>query len=51
LSEIKGKLQTLSDDVWDVMAKSDTHNSNLFAIYTRLNDIIESINNGGVRTQ
>jgi len=41
--EVKEKLEKLSSDIWDVMAKSTTHNSNLFAIYTRLNDIIESI--------
>lgn len=43
LDDVQGKLQKLSEDIWGVMAKSDTHNANLFAIYTRLNDTIESI--------
>ena len=41
--ELKPKLENLRDDVWNVMAQSDIHNPNLFAIYTRLGDIISSI--------
>ena len=49
--EIKEKLENLRDDIWDVMAQSDIHNPNLFAIYTRLGDIIKSIYTSGERTQ
>ena len=51
LDSTKEKLQKLSDDIWDVMAKSSTHNANLFAIRTRLEDTIESIVTHAKRTE
>ena len=47
MSETLTLVTTLKDDVWKVIAASETYNRPLHVIYERLIEIEESIINGG----